>query len=161
VIPGRTAAVVAALGLAAAGAARAATPPEPTRLPLTAVQTQVKVHDVKPTGTSVGDRTTFSEELFAGPAESPGARVGTDGGECVVTNVAKAKVTTQCTATLALKGGQVAVHGLGTTGSKTAATFTFAVTGGTGAYTGARGTMTVTGSATSTTSALALEYRLP
>jgi hypothetical protein len=168
-----TAGALAAAALLAAGSAQAAAPvppvpPAPRTLALTAVQTEVHLDDVKPKGPSVGDRTTFAEDLFTpGPVEKRGARLGTDGGECVVTSVTKTKqgmeivvsgVTTQCAATLALKGGQVTVQGLASYGWKARDTFTLAITGGTGSYTGARGTMTVTGSATATTSDLALAY---
>lgn len=167
-----TGALATLAALAAAGSAQAAPPAPPAAktLALTAVQTQVHPTDVKPKGPSVGDRTAFSEDLFApGTPDKPGPRLGTDGGECVVTGVTKAKqgdavvsaVSTQCTATLALKGGQIAVQGLASYGWKAKDRFTLAILGGTGGYTGARGTMTVTGSATATTSGLALEYTLP
>ncbi len=95
---------------------------------------------------SIGDQIPFSNDLFR-----DGAKVGEDGGWCVVTRLTEGSAprgygpvssTYECVGTNSFPDGQVTVQGLVTYGPyeevKTDPYF-FAITGGTGRYRDARG----------------------
>ena len=88
--------------------------------------------DIGPTGDSPGDMLVFTEKLF----DAKGAQIGSDAATCV----RLFDVTSLCTGTYRLRGGQLMVQLLqpGPTG-----VYDQAITGGTGRFAGARGTVTV------------------
>jgi hypothetical protein len=89
------------------------------------------VTDLGAKGDSVGDLLTFANEVYD---EGNAKKVGSDNGWCIRTAVGKAW---ECSWTVTLEDGQIAVHGpYYDTGDSV-----LAVTGGTGRYDKARGEM--------------------
>ena len=142
---GAALAAVTALAVSASGSAAPAAPAAPAGkvgghvMVFTAVTSQETEDDQGKKGFSAGDRFTFADDLYAWGTKK---KVGTDGGDCVVTWMKGDEASLQCVATLTLKGGQITVQGT-STGSEGTAPFTVAVTGGTGMYRGATGVLTV------------------
>jgi di/tricarboxylate transporter len=150
------------LGLLAVASALSALVPSAaasTRLVITvrSVELSSKVTDALPKGRSVGDTLSFRNRLvnvapqLGGPA---GARIGSDRG----TNRITGPGTFAFSATVTLPGGTLSVRNVGNaTGSVSAP---LSVTGGTGRFAGARGTVTLSGGA-STTTTNTYRLRLP
>ncbi|MCF6525398.1 hypothetical protein [Streptomyces sp. JJ36] len=93
--------------------------------------------DLGTPGRSVGDQFVFSGDLFAADEED-GPPVGTVGGYCVLTEVARN--AGQCSLTAVLDEGQITVQGE-QEGIPTPRPVTNAVTGGTGKFRNAQGEM--------------------
>ena len=117
------------LGAASASSGIAA----PTEITVIEHDTTDKVVDIGKKGDSTGDVFTFHNAVYD---ETDTTKVGGDNGMCVRENPKKG--TWECWWTTTLAEGQITVEG---PYSDTAATSTFAVTGGTGLYENVRGTM--------------------
>ncbi len=92
--------------------------------------------DNPPDKFSPGDEFVFESKL-TDPAT--GNSAGTDGGYCVLVHPARKGAIAQCSVTLFLKDGTIAVEG----GTRFAKTLVIPVVGGTGTYEGARGSLLV------------------
>lgn len=139
------AAALAALALAAgSSSASSATPPgfDPKAVEFRAVTVQEFGTDGKPAGPSVGDRFTLTQDLYYWEGTR---RIGTDGVDCVVVRANRKTPEAsalQCTGTLTVEGGQIAVQGVGRLlGERGEAVL--AVLGGTGEFRDASGSLTV------------------
>jgi Dirigent-like protein len=84
---------------------------------------------------SQGDMFVFTGRLSR---RAGGPQIGRTHGVCAITLAAGQRSQSQCTATVGLRGGQIAAQGVTSAGD----VLTFAITGGTGRYRTARGTVT-------------------
>lgn len=95
--------------------------------------------DVGRRGLSVGDRVTFSENLY-----HRGNRVGRDDGTCEVTRRGPGRFAQQCVVTVTLRGrGTLTLQGLFAIRADSDRDIDLAVTGGTGKFADAGGTATL------------------
>jgi allene oxide cyclase-like protein len=143
-------AVAAALGIASIASAGGETDKRHKEvLELTATTVQDADLDLGEEGFGVGDRFTFTDDVFEGDR-----KVGINGGECIAVRILPdplpsgqepESVTFNCVVSFELERGQLTIQGLFTFSAETAGEpFTLAVTGGTGAYRTAHGEAEVT-----------------
>jgi hypothetical protein len=111
-------------------------------LKLWAQETQSNSLDLGETGTTLGDREVFTDDLSRSKG---GDAIGYDGADCTIVRIDEAAYATtlQCVATLALPGGQLTTQGLVTFGQSLPDAFTFAITGGTGKFKDATGSVRI------------------
>jgi allene oxide cyclase-like protein len=93
---------------------------------------------------SLGDRVAFSDVVLTSKG---GAKLGTDGGACTVTQVTNAATGSGvllCTVTFSLPGGDIETQALNTlTNGGFSGTQAGSITGGTGKYQNARGQLSI------------------
>lgn len=96
--------------------------------------------DVGPRGPSVGDSSSFSDDLFR-----HGKAVGRQTVECRITRLdgQARQLNEECTATAALPEGRIEAHGVVPAAQVESTPFTQAVTGGSGAYRRSRGELVI------------------
>ncbi len=137
-LPVLISAVLAASGMALAfavgGGAQA--PAAGTTIQLAEKEVSSTNIDNPPDKFSQGDEFVFESKL-TDPAT--GNSAGKDGGYCVIIHAARKGGSAQCSVTLFLSGGTIAVDG----GVRFAKTFSLPVVGGTGTYEGARGSVLI------------------